>query len=90
MQNDLGQFEMHVDFRSNPEDFDYETRPEVTPGQLYTDSNFPLDVAMGNEHKRKPLEWKRPPVSIEYNYDVSREWLIGRNRRCFGIVEATF
>ena len=63
MQNDLGQFEMHVDFRSNPEDFDYETRPEVTPGQLYTDSNFPLDVAMGNEHKRKPLEWKRPPVN---------------------------
>ncbi|XP_078321159.1 calpain-9-like [Crassostrea virginica] len=61
VQNDLGQFEMHVDFRSNPEDFDYETRPEVTPGQLYTDSNFPLDVAMGNEHKRKPLEWKRPP-----------------------------
>lgn len=64
VQNDLGQFEMHMDFRSNPEEFDYEVRPEVSPGQLYTDEEFGLTVAMGKEHNRKPLEWKRPPVSV--------------------------
>ncbi|XP_061185731.1 calpain clp-1-like [Saccostrea echinata] len=61
VQNDIGQNEMHLDFRKHPEDFDYETRPEVAPGQLYVDHDFPLNVAMGSEHGRKPLEWKRPP-----------------------------
>uniref|UniRef100_A0A8W8MAY6 Calpain catalytic domain-containing protein n=1 Tax=Magallana gigas TaxID=29159 RepID=A0A8W8MAY6_MAGGI len=61
VQNDLGQLEMHMDFRSNPEEFDYEVRPQVSSGQLYTDEEFGLQVAMGKEHNRKPLEWKRPP-----------------------------
>lgn len=53
-----------MDFRSNPEEFDYEVRPQVSSGQLYTDEEFGLQVAMGKEHNRKPLEWKRPPVSV--------------------------
>nr|XP_034308923.1 calpain-8-like [Crassostrea gigas]XP_034308924.1 calpain-8-like [Crassostrea gigas]XP_034308925.1 calpain-8-like [Crassostrea gigas] len=65
VQNDLGQFEMQMDFRSNPEEYEYEVRPRVSPGQLYTDEEFPLWVAMGKDHNRKPLEWKRPKEFAE-------------------------
>lgn len=68
VKNDLGQFEMRMDFRSNPEEHDYEVRPRVSPGQLYTDEEFPLWVAMGKDPNRKTLEWKRPRVSVSYSY----------------------
>lgn len=61
---------MQMDFRSNPEEYDYEVRPRVSPGQLYTDEEFPLWVAMGKDHNRKPLEWKRPKVSVSYSYYI--------------------
>lgn len=60
VQNDLGQFEMQIDFRSNPEEYDYEVRPKVSPGQWYTDEEFPLWIAMGKDYNRQSLEWKRP------------------------------
>ncbi|XP_061185730.1 calpain-A-like [Saccostrea echinata] len=58
--NDLGQFEKHLDFRKNPQNFDKESRPKVGPGQHYVDYDFPLKVAMGRELGRQHLEWKRP------------------------------
>ncbi|XP_022303003.2 calpain-1 catalytic subunit-like isoform X1 [Crassostrea virginica] len=61
IKNELGQFEKRVDFRSRPEEYDQETRPNVPLGQLYTDEQFPLSVAMGNRYNRDKLEWKRPP-----------------------------
>ncbi|XP_048755739.2 calpain-9-like [Ostrea edulis] len=64
VQNDLGQFEIHQDFRKNPEDYDYEARPQVAPGQLFIDSEFSLNAAMGSEYSKKQLEWKRPPEFV--------------------------
>lgn len=63
-QNDLGNFEMHMDFRASQEEYNYEVRPEVSPGQLYTDEEFPLSVAMGKDYNQELLKWKRPFVSI--------------------------
>lgn len=70
IQNELGQFEKLVDFRSKPEQYDQETRPNVPLGQLYTDEEFPLSVAMGNKYNRDTLKWKRPPVSITKHIEI--------------------
>lgn len=70
IQNELGQFEKRVDFRSRPEEYDQETRPNVPIGQLYTDEQFPLSVAMGNKYNRDTLEWKRPPVCIKKHIEI--------------------
>ncbi|XP_069110106.1 calpain-B-like [Argopecten irradians] len=59
-QTHLDTFEVHVDFRSKPTAFDIERRPFVTSG-LYTDYEFPLEVALPkpDPHGRE-IEWKRP------------------------------
>ena len=45
------------------------TRPQVSPGQLYVDEEFPQDVALKNytvtirgRKTEVELEWKRPKV----------------------------
>lgn len=80
IQNELGQFEKRVDFRSRPEEYDQETRPNVPLGQLYTDEQFPLSVAMGNRYNRDTLEWKRPPVCIMKHKEIKIMCLL-KNRR---------
>ncbi|XP_033761572.1 calpain-5-like, partial [Pecten maximus] len=56
----LNTFEVHVDFRSKPTDFDVERRPFVISG-LYTDDEFPLEVALPKpDPQGRDIEWKRP------------------------------
>ena len=80
IQNELGQFEKRVDFRSRPEEYDQETRPNIPRGQLYTDEQFPLSVAMGNRYNRDTLEWKRPPVCIMKHIEMKIMCLLQKQR----------
>ena len=38
-------------------------RPSVANGQLYSDPDFPFDVAMQGEERINDIQWKRPSVS---------------------------
>ncbi|KAJ8314394.1 hypothetical protein KUTeg_008955 [Tegillarca granosa] len=54
----MGLHEVHVEFRSHPEPYDWEARPEADSENLYVDREFPLEVALPNH--TSDHEWKRP------------------------------
>ncbi|XP_069110491.1 calpain-2 catalytic subunit-like isoform X2 [Argopecten irradians] len=58
VKSDMGAYEVHIDFRQRPEDYDYEQIPVTSGGSLYEDRDFPLDVALPS--RPDGIEWKRP------------------------------
>ncbi|XP_033762963.1 calpain-2 catalytic subunit-like isoform X2 [Pecten maximus] len=57
-KTNIDTYEIHVDFRKSPEDYDYEQLPVTSGGCLYEDLDFPLDVALPS--RPNGIEWKRP------------------------------
>ncbi|XP_005089461.1 calpain-2 catalytic subunit [Aplysia californica] len=61
--NAVGLLDKTVDFRTNNVEDESEVKPVVAPGALYTDEEFPLEIAIVQDHSG--VEWKRPGEFVD-------------------------